>query len=284
MFPADCLLVRTSTGDNNCYIQTKAFDGDEKLRLRKAAPLPKEVFRFTGEGDRKGPELQAHALRQLSENCRFVVSAPRKTTIKFYGAWLKPAGVAAPDPKAVAAAAAGAEHKSGPSPHPAPPPARQEKIDVDNYCPRNGLLLMTDWAIGVVVYIGGDTRLGQIGPAGVRERELRRLDKIEKEKEKAKQKLEEAKRKAKAEAIPYDVRIRRFEQETKMRWSNVFTDVPDDGNCMMTAFWLGLATLIKYYPHLKLKDEQPLPKTAELFRSEVFGKLKSDKCKPHPRL
>lgn len=31
-----------------------------------------------------------------------------------------------------------------------------------------------------------------------------------------------------------------------------FVDVPDDGNCLMHAVWLGLSTLLRLYPHLKV--------------------------------
>jgi hypothetical protein len=37
-----------------------------------------------------------------------------------------------------------------------------------------------------------------------------------------------------------------FEERTKIKWDEKWTDVADDGNCMLTAFWLGLTTLIKH--------------------------------------
>lgn len=32
---------------------------------------------------------------------------------------------------------------------------------------------------------------------------------------------------------------------TGIAWDDKFTDVPDDGNCSMHAFWLGLRTLVQ---------------------------------------
>ncbi len=36
-----------------------------------------------------------------------------------------------------------------------------------------------------------------------------------------------------------------FEAATGIKWRSCFTDVPDDGNCLMHAVWLGLTTLLK---------------------------------------
>ena len=43
--------------------------------------------------------------------------------------------------------------------------------------------------------------------------------------------------------MPVDPKV--LEDATGILWSNKFTDVPDDGNCGMHAFWLGLKTLLK---------------------------------------
>lgn len=43
-----------------------------------------------------------------------------------------------------------------------------------------------------------------------------------------------------------------YERQTGVKWASCFTDVPDDGNCLMHAVWLGLKTLLTYYPELKV--------------------------------
>eukprot|EP00455_Lapot_gusevi_P025145 TRINITY_DN2638_c0_g2_i6.p1 TRINITY_DN2638_c0_g2~~TRINITY_DN2638_c0_g2_i6.p1 ORF type:complete len:260 (+),score=35.49 TRINITY_DN2638_c0_g2_i6:32-781(+) len=50
----------------------------------------------------------------------------------------------------------------------------------------------------------------------------------------------------------------------------------DDGNCLLHAFWLGLKTLLEYYPQFKLTPDETLPKDPASFRSEVFNRLASD--------
>jgi len=89
-------------------------------------------------------------------------------------------------------------------------------------------------------------------------------------------KAEERKRKLAAEETPLGERAARFEAETKIKWNDSWTNVPDDGNCLLHAFWLGLSTLLQFYPHLKLADEQPLAKTPVAFREQLFAKLKAD--------
>ncbi len=60
--------------------------------MRKSTPgLSREYFRFVGEGDRKGKELQAGALAGLKQTLQFKVSAPVKRVGKFYGVWMREA-------------------------------------------------------------------------------------------------------------------------------------------------------------------------------------------------
>ena len=49
--------------------------------------------------------------------------------------------------------------------------------------------------------------------------------------------------------MPVDPKL--LEDATGILWSNKFTDVPDDGNCGMHAFWLGLKTLLKVRGRLR---------------------------------
>ncbi len=56
---------------------------------------------------------------------------------------------------------------------------REEKLDIENFMPRNSLLLLTDFVVGVVVYTGRDTKYSLIGAgAGARARELKRMEKV----------------------------------------------------------------------------------------------------------
>ncbi len=52
-----------------------------------------------------------------------------------------------------------------------------------------------------------------------------------------------------------------FEKSTGILWSSCFTDVPDDGNCLMHAIWLGLKALTDHYPHLKVLSLENLKYT-----------------------
>ncbi len=291
--PADVVIVRTASANNDGYAQAPCFDGDQKLRYRRAAPgISKELFRFIGVGggavQRSAIELEVHnnSLKQLQERIRLRVSAPVKRLWKFYGQSLKPA--AATGSAAAVVPAAGAAVAASPAAAVAPPAGTSsggsggdEKLDIDTFFPRNGLLLLADWMIGVVVYTGYDTKYSVIGGfAGAQKREAKRLEKIEKEKAKAQAKQEERKAKARKELPSREVAIAQFSEQTGgLKWADKFTDVPDDGNCLLTAFWLGLTTLIRYYPSKRRSEgeEKSLGADSNVFRAQLFAKLKSDK-------
>jgi hypothetical protein len=67
-----------------------------------------------------------------------------------------------------------------------------------------------------------------------------------------------------------------WQDETKIKWRSSFTDVPDDGNCLMHAVWLGLKTLLQSYPRLKVSEDEVLPATAESFRKESIARMRKD--------
>lgn len=138
---------------------------------------------------------------------------------------------------------------------------------------------MPDSVVGVVIAVGPATVYELAGGDAdyplrqerYQAQEVRRkeLDKL-REKARTMQHLE----KMEAKLSPAD-----FEADTGIAWDSHFTDVPDNGNCAIEAFWRGLQSLLKYYPDLALRqDEQWLHsvKDADSFRVEAFARMAED--------
>lgn len=107
--------------------------------------------------------------------------------------------------------------------------------------PRWGKLIFAEALVGMVVYTGRDTKWAMQG--GAAQAIVVTAEEKRKEKRDKALKAAAAARKAARLAMPVDPSI--LEDKTGIFWSNRFTNVPDDGNCGMHAFWLGLRTLLE---------------------------------------
>ncbi len=111
-------------------------------------------------------------------------------------------------------------------------------------------LIMTDYVIGLVAFVGDQTKYELRGGKTGREKaERERLARKQKENKKAAE--AKARRDAAARARNAPISPRLFETKTGMKWTDSFTDVADDGNCQIHCVWLGLQALLQWYPKLR---------------------------------
>ena len=122
--PADIIILATSDPDGACYVETKNLDGETNLKVRSAL--------------RCGRTLK-HA--RDCERAQFVIEseAPQPNLYKYSGAvkWRQRVPW---DPKAE-------------------PREMSEPISIDNMLLRGCNLRNTEWALGVVVFTGHDTKI-----------------------------------------------------------------------------------------------------------------------------
>jgi len=147
------------------------------------------------------------------------------------------------------------------------------KVSDTQFLPKLSKLLVAESCVGMVVFTGEDTVYAQAG--GKAGSELRsKVTKRRKERDKKKKELEKHKR-ADLLATPLDPQS--YEQETGIQWEDHFTNVLDDGNCMIHALWLGLTTLLLHYPKLQLDVDAEINilgcKSAADFRTVLLQKL-----------
>lgn len=137
---------------------------------------------------------------------------------------------------------------------------------------RNSQLLLTDYVVAVVIYTGGDTshalRRGWLGTEYNRKRRENQ--------EKRKKQREERQKQERIAALSVPIDPLEFERSTGIQWSDRFTNVKDDGNCLMHAVWLGLSTLIRLYPEARLHPDETLPADHIAFRTEALQKMAAD--------
>jgi len=248
--PADLCLLTTSSEDHYAYIQTKKLDGDATVKLRKPLPLQPSLFVGLGEGLSEDGSTEL-LLTTLSDQIRLIAGEIKKNK-KSKNIYKFTANLLNASDKEI-------------------------KIDNDNFIPMYSNVLICNQLIGVCLYTGPNTKYAlNGGEEGCVKLTENRVKKEEKMKEKRKKEAAEREKKKLEAQVPPKERIRRFELETGVTWEDTFTDVPDDGNCLMHAFWLGLKTLLERYPQLKLSDEPPLPSNPVSFRKDFFQKLKED--------
>jgi hypothetical protein len=70
---------------------------------------------------------------------------------------------------------------------------------------------------------------------------------------------------------PRGVRPQDYEAATGILWNAEFTDVPDDGNCLLSAFLMGLRSLITACPQVALPGDVALPETSLKLREQVWS-------------
>jgi phospholipid-translocating ATPase len=122
--PADIIILATSDPDGSCYVETKNLDGETNLKVRSAL--------------RCGRTLK-HA--RDCERAQFVIdSEPPQANLYKYSGAIKWQQRVPWDPKAE-------------------PREMSEPISIDNVLLRGCNLRNTEWALGVVVFTGHDTKI-----------------------------------------------------------------------------------------------------------------------------
>eukprot|EP00906_Rhabdomonas_costata_P032149 RCo045309 len=128
--------------------------------------------------------------------------------------------------------------------------------------PRNAKLVSTPWIVGLVLFIGSDTKFAQnggwamyharfpSGPSGGLSSPIPSSG---------------GNVSQPPDPDPQETAAA-LERQTGIRWSTRFENVDDDGNCLMTAFWMGLRTLLFHYPGLSITPGETLPPTSVQFR------------------
>jgi len=122
--PADIIILSTSDKDGACYVETKNLDGETNLKIRSALRCGRTI---------------KHA--RDCERAQFVIEgeAPQPNLYKFNGAikW----------------------RQNVPWNPDGEPEEMSEAISIDNMVLRGCHLRNTEWALGVVVYTGHDTKI-----------------------------------------------------------------------------------------------------------------------------
>ncbi|KAK0729767.1 hypothetical protein B0H67DRAFT_477359 [Lasiosphaeris hirsuta] len=124
--PADIIILATSDPDGSCYVETKNLDGETNLKVRSAV--------------RSGRSLK-HARDCVRAQFMIDSEAPQPNLYKYSGAikW----------------------KQSLPwDPH-GEPQEKSEPVTIDNMLLRGCNLRNTEWALGVVVFTGHDTKIMQ---------------------------------------------------------------------------------------------------------------------------
>ncbi|KAK4649473.1 phospholipid transporting ATPase [Podospora bellae-mahoneyi] len=122
--PADIIILATSDPDGACYVETKNLDGETNLKVRSAL--------------RCGRTLK-HA--RDCERARFVIeSEPPQANLYKYNGAIKWQQKVPWDPKGE-------------------PREMSEPISIDNMLLRGCNLRNTEWALGIVVFTGHDTKI-----------------------------------------------------------------------------------------------------------------------------
>jgi hypothetical protein len=131
--------------------------------------------------------------------------------------------------------------------------------------PRNSELVMTDRVIGIVLHVGDDTKFAKnngwshsrcsvVAPPPTMATSSSQVPR----------------------AVPPLVDATEFERETSICWTDRFQDVEDDGNCLMTAFWLGLRTLLQLYPWLSATASEQVAQSSTKFREAALDAIFAD--------
>lgn len=122
--PADVIILSTSAPDGACYVETKNLDGETNLKVRQALKCSRTV---------------RHA--RDCERAQFVIdSEPPQPNLYKYNGVIRWTQKISDDPDA-------------------PTREMQEPVTIDNMLLRGCNLRNTDWALGVVVFTGHDTKI-----------------------------------------------------------------------------------------------------------------------------
>ncbi|GKZ35717.1 hypothetical protein AbraIFM66950_006469 [Aspergillus brasiliensis] len=122
--PADIVLLSTSDPDGACYVETKSLDGETNLKVRQALNCGRQV---------------RHA--RDCEKCEFVIDSE------------------APHPNLYAYNGALRWEQRDPTYSDAPRKEMVEPITINNVLLRGCFLRNTEWALGVVLFTGEETKV-----------------------------------------------------------------------------------------------------------------------------
>jgi hypothetical protein len=253
--PADCVILRAS---GEACVDRACYDGDRSLRIRFPALLPWDTLAASAQEAREGGSqlmgllgLGADALpdadcaaffARLRAAGHFVAQLPRYSFDRFSVVFESTSG-------------------AGPT-----------KLNAKNMLPAMGRVVLTEEVIALVVYAGQDTKFAMNGGwPSMQSRSLVLAAEKQAEKQRKEREKEEKAQKLAEGRDPAEL-----ERETGLAWEDRFTDVPDDGNCMVHAIWLGLRRLLELYPHLRSDGEAELPASADEFRAMLFDRI----CEP----
>eukprot|EP00658_Telonema_sp_P-2_P042134 TRINITY_DN30206_c0_g1_i1.p1 TRINITY_DN30206_c0_g1~~TRINITY_DN30206_c0_g1_i1.p1 ORF type:complete len:492 (-),score=104.23 TRINITY_DN30206_c0_g1_i1:11-1486(-) len=205
IFPADVFLVSSSDPKQTC-VDASCLDGDTNWLQKHLVGTGMDLSQL-GAGGAATPETVA----ALLSSGEFQLEAPSANLDQpTYGTFVPASDQVAPT-----------------------------GLASRHLIPQGARLVFTEWVVCVVGYVGEDTKVAQNGGLEGRDRENHKRLKIEQD---ASQRAEQARQ----AALPSPIDPGEFEAATGFRWSpDGFTDVPDDGNCMVHAIWLGLQDLAK---------------------------------------
>ena len=167
--PADLLLVASSDRNGLAFVETANLDGETNLKVKCVAPVARAQTKKGRETEKAlGDPLDATALRRvLGGGARLECEAPNNQLYKFEGKWIARSGddemperdaeaaVSSREKKSIADGAASSESCEGFE------AVRSETVGLsaDNVLLRGSTLRNAKWALGVVVFTGGDTKL-----------------------------------------------------------------------------------------------------------------------------
>ena len=121
MIPADLLIIKTSLKNGFCYMQTANLDGENALKPREAIHMTQQILRY------ESPKTFKNLLSSINENCFIEVDVPNENIYEINGTII----------------------------------FKSQKIyfDSKNILLKGSRLKSVDYAFGIAIYTGKDTKL-----------------------------------------------------------------------------------------------------------------------------
>ena len=143
--PADMLLVASSDPASLAYVETANLDGETNLKVKCVAPIFAADAAEDGATTFAADPLDGAALVRALGGARLECEAPNNQLYKFEGKWI-----------------AGGLNTHTEQSRTAPTStstSREVGLSADNVLLRGSTLRNAKWALGVVIFTGGDTKL-----------------------------------------------------------------------------------------------------------------------------
>ena len=151
--PADLILLASSSEGGSAYIETSSIDGETNLKLRRGA-LPSAIVRPPGAADATGGHSKESVLQTVSLlDGQVECELPNISVNTFLGR----IAVDAACLRAMAGAHGG--NLDGGLEEMLRDGTRAFPLDIENMMLRGSVLRNTEWAVGIAVYTGRDTKL-----------------------------------------------------------------------------------------------------------------------------